>query len=109
MPSRYVRIPALLAVEPLEVMINQRTGRILSCVKLWESQWLTLTWYHYNMETVEVCAVDADIIIEVDLNEHIDRYILSHAAELRGMTELAAALRAGDIDRAEELLRALEN
>lgn len=109
MPSRFVSIPVRLAFEPLEVMINQRMGRILSCVKLWESQWPTLTWYHYNMEAVEVRDVDDDTIINVDLDEHLDRYILAHAALANDLPDLAAALLAGDLDRAEELLRALEN
>lgn len=109
MPSRYVRIPTRLVVEPLEVMVNQRLGRILSCVKLWESQWPTLTWYYYNMEAVEINLVDDDTIIEVDLDEEVDCYILAHAARRHELPDLAAALLAGDLDRAEDLLRALEN
>lgn len=116
--SRFVRIPRGLAVEPLEVLYNQQLGRVLSTPKDFRS-WadrkrkpepalLLGSWHHYNREEVASFDLCLEDIVEVDLNEHLDRYILGHAAEGLGMTDLASALLAGDIDRAEDLLRALE-
>lgn len=119
MPSRFVRIPRRLAVEPLEVMINHKLGRIVNTPQdfsSWEvkekrpsAPILVGTWYHYDLDEVAPFDLSLEDIVEVDLNEHLDRYILGHAAERKGMPDLAAALLAGDIDRAEEILRALEN
>lgn len=119
MPSRFVRIPRRLAVEPLEVLFNQRMGRVLATprdYRSWEDRerkpepdTLAGAWHYYDLAEVAPFDLSLEDIVEVDLSEHLDRYILGHAAERHGMTDLAAALLAGDIDRAEDLLRALEN
>lgn len=119
MPSRFVRIPRRLAVEPLEVMFNQEMGRITSTpedFRSWEvkekeptPETLAGAWYHYDLDEIAPFDLSPEDIVEVDLNEHLDRYILGHAAERKSMPDLAAALLAGDIDRAADLLRALEN
>lgn len=98
-------------------MINHKLGRIVvtprDCrsweVKENEPEVLAGSWYQYDTEEIAPCDLSLEDIVEVDLNEHLDRYILGHAAERKGMPDLAAALLAGHIDRAEEILRALEN
>lgn len=119
MPSRFVRIPRRLAVEPLEVMINHKLGRIIvtprDC-RSWEArkeelepEVLAGSWCHYDLGEITSFDLSLEDIVEVDLDEHLDRYILGHAAERQGLPDLASALLAGDIDHAEDLLRALEN
>jgi hypothetical protein len=119
MPSRFVRIPHRLAVEPLEVLFNQTLGRILATpqdFRSWENRAekptpvvLAGTWYHYDLEEARAFDLRANDVVEVDLDVDLNSYILAHAARRHGLIDLAVALLSKDIDLAEELLRALGN
>jgi hypothetical protein len=119
MPSRYVRIPHRLAVEPLEVLFNQTLGRILTTPqdsRSWEDQAekpepdvLAGTWYHYDLEEARAFDLRAGDVVEVDLDVDLNSYILMLAAIRKGYQDLAAALAADDKDLAENLLCQLEN
>jgi hypothetical protein len=119
MPSRFVSIPHRLAVEPLEVMINQRMGRILAAprdFRSWEDRAAKPTpvvlsggWYLYGVEEARGFDLRAGDVVEVDLDVDLDRYILAHAARRHGLVDLAVALMSKDLDLAEELLCQLEN
>jgi hypothetical protein len=117
MPSRYVRIPPRLAVEPLEVMINQTLGRILATPQDFRSREdrekeprpkvLAGAWFHYNWEEATPFDLRANDVVEVDLDVDLNSYILGHAARRHGLIDLAVALMSKDFDLAEELLTLL--
>jgi hypothetical protein len=114
----FVTVPHWLVVEPLEVLVNGEGGRVLSeCLDLRtdaekeadEAPQYTGLWYRYEDECVEDLDLDPPDIVQVDLDEEVDRITLARQAEHLGMFDLALALRKGDNTRAVEILRALEN
>lgn len=115
MRSSFVRIPHGLAVEPLEVMFNYRSGRILETPtdlrsledKERSTRPITLwgTWYPEDCdEGTEPFDLRYGDIIEVDIGVPLNAFILMMAAARKGYQDLAAALAADNKDLAKELL-----
>jgi hypothetical protein len=113
-----VTIPHRLVVQPLEVLVNGKSGRVLSECQDYrtdfekeagEAPQYTGLWYKYEDEIVEDLDLDPGDVVQVDLEEEVDRITLARQAEHFDMFDLALALRKGDNTRAAEILRALEN
>ncbi len=113
-----VTIPHRLVVQPLEVLVNGKSGRVLSECQDYrtdfekeagEAPLYMGLWYKYEDESVEDLDLDPGDVVQVDLEEEVDRITLARQAEHLGMDTLALALRKGDNTRAAEILRALES
>jgi len=117
MPSRYVRIPHRLAVEPLEVLFNQVSGRILATpqdFRSWEDREkeprpkvLAGTWLPVDADEIAPFDLRPGDIVEIDIGDPLSAYILMLVAIRKGYQDLAAALAADDRDLAEELITLL--
>jgi hypothetical protein len=117
MPITFVTVPHHMVAQPLEVLVNGKSGRVLSECRDYrtdfekesgEAPQYTGIWFAYEDEIVEDLDLDPGDVVQVDLDEEVDRITLARQAEHLGMFDLALALRKGDNTRAEELLRALE-
>lgn len=114
MRSNYVRIPHGLAVEPLEVMLNQRVGRIVETpqdFRSWEDKersprpiTLAGTWYPVDADGTEPFDLRYGDIVEADIDDPLSAFILMLAATRKGYQDLAAALHENDKELVEELL-----
>gem|GEM_PF-5338576 len=112
-----VTIPHRLVVQPLEVFVNGKSGRVLSECQDYrtdfekeagEAPQYTGLWFAYEDDLVEDLDLDPGDVVQVDLEEEVDRITLARQAEALGMDALALALRKGDNTLAAEILRALE-
>lgn len=115
--SNFVRIPHRLAVEPLEVLYDHRSGRIVETpqdLRSWEDKErsprpITLwgTWYPTDADGTEPFDLRYGNIVEVDIADPLNAYILMLAATRKGYQDLAAALAADNKDLAEDILDSL--
>ena len=117
MRRNYVRIPHGLAIEPLEVLRNQCMGRIVDTPQDFRSgedkekhpraPVLAGTWYPTDATGTKPFDLRPSDIVETDIADPLNAFILMLAAVRKGYQDLAAALAAGDKALAEKFLDSL--